>query len=194
MKTERKWVDIDDGSKKPEVKFTPLNESSKDEVKDNRDYAFMLKTMLESFLYLRNKAKHLVEESSSTEILKKASDIKDGDERMNHKFFKGGEVNGKRRDADEWREFERHVEIITQFMHIDETEMKHMLEAMKKSFIALAQLNSGGTWGLDPTEALTVGFNKLADLDEIFADAGIDGLEPAIRASKFLDLLSPYFK
>ena len=194
MKTERKWVDIDDGSKKPEVKFTPLNESSKDEVKDNRDYAFILKTMLESFLYLRNKAKHLVKESSSAEILKKASDIKDGDERMNHKFFKGGEVNGKRRGADEWREFERHVEIITQFMHIDETEMKHMLEAMKKSFIALAQLNSGGTWGLDPTEALTVGFNKLADLDKIFADAGIDGLEPAIRASKFLDLLSPYFK
>lgn len=190
-----KWVDIDDGNKKQEVKFTPLNESSKDEIKDsNRDYAFMLKTMLESFLYLRNKAKQLVKEGSSTEILKKASDIKDGDERMNHKFFNGGEVNGKRRGADEWREFERHVEIITQFMHIDETEMKHMLKAMKKSFIALAELNPGGTWGLDPTEALTVGFKKLADLDKIFADAGIDGLEPAIRASKFLDLLSPYFK
>ena len=164
MKTERKWVDIDDGNKKQEVKFTPLNESSKDEVKDNRDYAFMLKTMLESFLYLRNKAKQLVKESSSTEILKKASDIKDGDERMNHKFFKGGEVNGKRRGADEWREFERHVEIITQFMHIDETEMKHMLEAMKKSFIALAQLNPGEkelAWSIkkkDPIAALDAGF------------------------------------
>ena len=109
-----RWVDIDD-NRKPEIKFTPLNESSNDEVKDNRDYTFMLRTMLESFIHLRNKAKQLVKESNSTDILKKASDIDAKDSRMDHKFFTGTEE----RSAGEWREFERHVEIITQFMNIN---------------------------------------------------------------------------
>ena len=82
-----KWVDIDD-SKKPEMKFTPLNESNKDEVKDNRDYAFMLRTMLEGFIHTSRK--YLVrEDANSTEILKTAANVgkKKTDDRMNHKMF-----------------------------------------------------------------------------------------------------------
>jgi len=149
------WVDIDD-NRKPEIKFTPLNESSKEKVevkvKDNRDYAFMLRTMLEGFIHTSRK--YLVrEDSSSTEILKTAANVgkKKTDDRMNHKMF----------GRDEWREFERHVEIITQFMHIDDEKMSSMLEAMKKSFIALAELCPGGTWNADPTVALDQGFKKL---------------------------------
>ena len=153
--------------------------------------------MLESFLHVNRKK--LFNEATSSEILSHAGKIADDDKTMQHKFFTGVGRNGENKDEgeNEWKEFEKHVEIITQFMDISDENKNAMLDAMKKSFIALSDIDQGATWGgqeRNPEAALEKGFQKLKELDEIFADAGLTGLEPAIRASRFLELLSPFYK
>lgn len=186
-------------SESSEPKFTNLMENAVEvHIPENLGkLQHQFNQMLESFLHVSRKK--LFNEATSSEILSHAGEIDDDDKAMQHKFFTGVGRNGENKDEgeNEWKEFEKHVEIITQFMDISDENKNAMLDAMKKSFIALSDIDQGATWDgqeRNPEAALEKGFKKLKELDEIFADAGLKGLEPAIRASRFLELLSPFYK
>ena len=61
---------------------------------------------------------------------------------------------------------------------------------MKKAFIALGKSMGGGS---DPEKALDAGLKMMKRLDSLFQYKGISDLQPAIRASKFMELLSPEY-
>lgn len=185
-------------SESSEPRFVDLQDNVVEEStnpEENEKLKFQLNKMLESYMHIRGKKLIKEDAHSSSEILSHGADIKSDDKRMQHDFFTGKGRPGVENGDSEWHEFERHVEIITSFMDIDKTQLKEMLDAIKKSFIALASLENPGGWSMEPGEGmLNAGFRKLSDLDRIFDAAGLKGLEPEIRASKFLEILSPYYK
>ena len=80
---------------------------------------------------------------------------------------------------DEWKEFEKHGEIIAQFMGADDASIKEAMEKMRTAFSTLGNGN--------PAK----GFRKLNQLDNALNAANIDSLQPKIRVSRLLELLSP---
>lgn len=81
--------------------------------------------------------------------------------------------------------------MIAQFMGANDEQIQKAITNMKNAFIALGKTIGGKD--ADPEAALDAGLNKMEELDKIFAAKGINDLQPAIRASKFLELLSPEY-
>ena len=105
---KRNWVNlIDENSNNNTRKFVPLNEQNETIVVSDAKKHILFQTIIESFLKLNSK--RLFSERTSSDILLKGAKIDANDDRMSHDFFQG-EGRG------EWREFEKHAEIISQFM------------------------------------------------------------------------------
>ena len=83
----------------------------------------------------------------------------------------------------EWKQFERHAEMIATFMNADQDEIRKTLENLKKAFSLIGN-------GKGPA----AGFNKMKEIDRIFGKAGLNLLQPNIRGSKFLELLGPEYR
>lgn len=93
----------------------------------------------------------------------------------NHEFFNRGE----------WQEFEKHGKMIAQFMGADEEQIGTALANMKKAFISL-----GSKMGEQGENALDKGLETLNQMDMAFEKDNISNLQPKIRVSRLLELLS----
>ena len=70
--------------------------------------------------------------------------------------------------------------MIAQFMGAEDEKISEVLANMKETFSEL-----GGGKGPE------AGLERLRNLDKLFSDCGISDLSPKVRASKFLEMLSP---
>ena len=158
---ERKWVDIE--RKTEPKKFVPMNESEE----------------TPTFKYQQGAS---ARDSLKPQIL--AATLFDAVMKYRSNLVKEGKATNSTNpgffNRGEWTEFERHGRMIAQFMGAEDDEISGVLANMKETFSKL-----GGGKGPE------AGLERLTNLDKLFSNCGISDLSPKVRASKFLEMLSP---
>ena len=171
------WIDID--APRQEVHFKPINESEEKpafkyqqgaSTSDRLKSQILATTLFDAVMKYRS---NLVKEEdySNDELYGiKGNELKNMDDK-DERFFA----------REEWKEFERHGKMIAQFMGANDAMIKQALENMKTAF---SKLGEG---------SVERGFDRLNQLDNAFKRANIDNLEPKIRVSRLLEMLSPEY-